>query len=57
METEKVKYRKQKPKKPMTNLPIFKCQKSWCGHEWIPREDSPIECPACHSRSWWIPAD
>lgn len=23
-----------------------------CGHEWLPRTQRPVECPACKNRNW-----
>jgi len=23
-----------------------------CKHEWIPRVENPVQCPACHSVKW-----
>jgi Zn finger protein HypA/HybF involved in hydrogenase expression len=28
----------------------LKCED--CRHEWIPRTENPVECPACKSRRW-----
>lgn len=28
----------------------IKCKK--CDHEWLPRTEKPVECPACKSRGW-----
>jgi predicted Zn-ribbon and HTH transcriptional regulator len=30
-----------------------KCER--CGHEWLPKVKSPLNCPHCHSPYWGTP--
>jgi rubrerythrin len=32
-------------------LPMYRCRH--CNHEWVPRQNVPIECPNCKRRNWY----
>jgi len=38
---------------PKIRLVKLKCLR--CGHEWIPRQEEPRQCPKCGSAKWDIP--
>ena len=34
-------------------LPVLKCRRPGCGHQWIPRRpDMPKVCPKCKQTDW-----
>jgi predicted Zn-ribbon and HTH transcriptional regulator len=34
----------------LTDFKTYECKR--CGHKWIPRVESPVACPKCHSAKW-----